>query len=93
MTIEDYETQKQNIVRQASKDKDALLIKFVDDNNPYKIGDTVTDHIGSIRYDELKYTIVNNIPTAVYRGVELKKDGTPKKRVIFRSVYGSNINR
>ena len=93
MTLEDYSKQKRDIERQAEKDKTALLIKFVDLNNPYKIGDIVTDHIGSIRYDKLKYTTTSsgNIPTPIYIGIELKKDGTPKKRVVVRNVYGSNV--
>jgi hypothetical protein len=93
MNLEDYNNQKRDIERQAQKDKTALIIKFVDLNNQYKIGDIVTDHIGSIRYDELKYTITGseNIPTPIYIGIELKKDGTPKKRVVIRNVYGSNV--
>jgi len=93
MDFEEYKIEKRNIERQAEKDKTALLIDFVDLNNPYKIGDIVTDHIGSIRFDKLKYTITgcDNVPTAIYIGIELKKDGTPKKRVVIRNVYGSNV--
>lgn len=93
MTLKDYKNKKRDIERQAGKDKTALLIDFVDINNPYKIGDIVTDHIGSIRYDKLKYTTTgcDYVPTPIYSGIELKKDGTPKKRIIVRDVYGSNI--
>jgi len=92
MNKEEYEELKRDIDRQAEKDKTALLIQFVDLNNPYKIGDVVTDHIGSVRYDELKYTTTGSgTPTAVYVGIELKKNGTPKKRVVVRAVYGCNI--
>tara|TARA_R110000787_G_C13249529_1_gene429222 strand:- start:319 stop:603 length:285 start_codon:yes stop_codon:yes gene_type:complete len=93
MNLEDYKELKRDIERQAEKDKTALLIKFVDLNNQYKIGDIVTDHIGSVRFDKLKYTTTGagNIPTPIYIGIELKKDGTPKKRVVVRNVYGSNV--
>ena len=93
MNLDDYKVLKRDIERQAEKDKTALLIKFVDLNNPYKIGDIVTDHIGSVRYDKLKYTTTGseNVPTPIYIGIELKKDGTPKKRVVVRNVYGSNV--
>ena len=93
MNLEDYKKQKLDIEIQADHDKTALLIKFVDLNNPYKIGDIITDHIGKIRYDEINYTTVGSgsIPTPIYIGIEVRKDGTPKKRVVVRHVYGSNV--
>ncbi len=50
-------------------------------NNPYKVGDIFTDHIGSIKIEKIGYVL--NLgrykPYCIYSGLELKKDGTPKK--------------
>ena len=93
MELEDYKEKLRKLHTQLRLDQNALIKKFVDENNPYKIGDKVTDHIGSVRFDKLQYTVTGsgNIPTPIYIGIELKKDGTPKKRVVVRNVYGSNV--
>jgi len=95
MNLENYKEQKRDIERQAEKEKTYLLMKFIDLNNPFTVGDIITDHMGSIRYDKLNYTTSGSergdIPLPIYIGVELKKDGTPKEIPIVREVYGLNV--
>ncbi len=64
-------------------------------NNPYKLGDIVEDHTGKLLIEKITFTRgfgFNGIPECVFRGIELRKDGTPmKKQDKNRTVYQSNI--
>jgi len=72
------------------KQKEAMR-QFCDANNAYKIGDKFTDHIGSIIIEKIRYSYGGfNDPCCVYFGVELKKDGTPKKNNEKRNAWQSN---
>ena len=67
--------------------------EFVKANNPYKIGDKVTDHIGTIIIEKIACNWgYSGVPCAVYFGVELNKDGKPNKRGNKRTAWQSNIN-
>lgn len=93
MKKEDYENKKKELEKEYETKKSVLMREFVDSNNPYKIGDIVTDHIGSVRIERIKYTwgYYNVPPGAVYYGIELLKNGTPNKRGTMRDVYQSNL--
>lgn len=62
-------------------------------NNPFKIGDTITDNIGSILIKSIKiqFGFSNNFPECVYFGIELKKDGKPCKKQTDRGAWQSNL--
>lgn len=62
-------------------------------NSSVKVGDIVTDHIGSVKVDIILYTIVHNgdHPTCVYRGEEFTKAGKPRKKQSMRDVYQINL--
>lgn len=72
-------------------DSDVLHFKreYCDRNNPYKVGDIFTDHIGSIIIESIKYYPIDK-PCCVYYGIELKKDGTPRKDSSKRQAWQSN---
>jgi hypothetical protein len=93
MKIEELKSKIAKLESKMVEDKNKLLRNFIDVNNPYKIGDIITDHIGSIKFDELRYSWggFSSKPTAVYHGLEIRKDGVPKKNGNRRGVYGSNI--
>lgn len=64
------------------------------ENNPYKVGDIVTDHIGSLEIKEIRvYRSYGELPTCIYYGVELKKDGTKKAKQENRPVYQINLRQ
>ena len=68
-----------------------VMKQFCDANNPYKVGDKFTDHIGSIIVEKIRYSYtVTGTPSCVYFGTELKKDGTPKKNNDKRNAWQSN---
>ena len=72
-------------------DNEVRLLKslYCNYNNPYKVGDVFTDHIGSIIIESISDHFTGN-PCCVYYGVELKKDGTPRKDGSKRHAYQSN---
>ena len=90
MTYEDYKKELDLIKKDAAAKEDALIIKFVNSNNPHKIGDVVTDNIGSIIIDKIKCSR-GATPCAVYYGVELTKKGQPNRRGERRGIYQSDL--
>jgi hypothetical protein len=92
MTAEEYREKKRNIEMQCNRDKTNLASEYALSNNPHKVGDIFTDHIGSIRIDKImaSTTGFNDMPTCVYQGPELKKDGTPKKITTIRNAWQPN---
>lgn len=69
--------------------KRLLIRQYCDSNNPYKIGDVFTDHIGSVLIESIGYWY-STPACCLYFGTELKKDGTPKKNGEKRWAYQSN---
>lgn len=77
---QEYETKQNEVIRE-----------FCDANNPYKVGDKFTDHIGTIIIEKIRYSYTTtNTPCCVYFGTELKKDGNPKKNNYKRNAWQSN---
>jgi hypothetical protein len=91
MNYEEY-LQKCNELELEFENKNRTNKKFVMENNPYKIGDKVTDSLGSIIIEKIGFTRgLLNTPCAIYTGLELKKDGTPTKKESRRHVWQSNV--
>jgi hypothetical protein len=73
-----------------------LIRQFAWAQNPYKIGDVISDHRITIKIEKILATKENGKPTCVYKGPELKKDGTPKKKrgcdnVIMGMIWQINL--
>ena len=85
--------QKLNELKIEFKNKNLELMKdFVNSNNPYKIGDKITDHNGTILIEKIGYYWgFGNKPCATYSGVVLNKDGTPNKKGVRRYVNQNDI--
>ena len=94
MEYQEYEDRLRELKVEFEQKKSKLIKEYVDANNPYKIGDKVTDHANSIIIEKIKYHIsLTGIPCAVYYGSELKKDGTPKKNGNKTYVYQINLKQ
>lgn len=94
MEYQEYKDKLKGLELEFEQKKSKLIKEYVDANNPYKIGDKVTDHYQdvSIRIEKIKYHIsLYGTPCAVYYGSELKKDGTPKKNGNEACVYQCNL--
>ena len=90
MKKEELDSKLSQLEQEYSLNKKKLIIEFCDANNPYKVGDIFTDHIGSIRIEKIKYSLYMGKPCCVYYGVELKKDLTPRKIQMNRKAWQSN---
>jgi hypothetical protein len=94
MTKEVYDKKWMKIKMSFEAAKEELYREFAYANNPYKIGDIVTDHMGTIKIEKIKiYLGLGTYPQCVYFGVELTKKGEPNKRGNKRSVYQSNLTK
>ena len=94
MEYQEYEDRLRELKFEFELKKTKLIKEYVDANNPYKIGDKVTDHACSIIIEKIKYHIsLCGFPCAVYYGPELKKDGTPKKNGNKTYVYQTNLKQ
>lgn len=93
MTIEEYRQKRKELRERHWREEKELAKEYALANNPYSIGDLVTDHIGSIKIEKIQISEDISGPCCVYYGLELKKDGTPTKRGEKRHVYQTNIDK
>jgi len=93
MTQEEYKNKIAELTEKFELDKQTVRREYAFSNNPHKVGDVVTDHIGSIWIEKIQFTtdFISNLPCCIYTGVELKKNGTPTKKVNRRTVHQTNI--
>lgn len=92
MTPEIYKKRIDEIEADSKLKKRAVLKEFVDANNPYKLGDVITDTVGSIKIESINYSHNLDLnPCAVFYGSELRKDGKPKVSGDKRFIWQSNI--
>lgn len=95
MNAEQYTDEVKKRKEQHLNDLKALAIKYAFENNPYKKGDIVEDHVGKIEIDHIYVYIPGfetSLPSCIYEGFILNKDNTINKRKKRRSVYQMNIN-
>lgn len=95
MNRDQFEIESIKIEQEFKNKKEKLIREFCDANNPYRVGDKFTDHVGSIIIEKIRYSIDSTgMPSCVYSGVELKKDGSRKKNDPKRSACQFNdINK
>ena len=93
MNLNKYHKLIDEINKKAEKEKTAISRRYAIYNNNVSIGDIVTDHIGKIKVESIKWTYDNfsRLPTCIYQGTKLKKDLSPYKSNITTSIYQSNI--
>ena len=94
MNKEEYNIELKKLEADFKIQKDKLAHRCAEENNSYKVGDTVTDHIGSILVEKIGTTYgfhYNDIPYSTYFGIELKKNGEPTKKGNKRLVHQINI--
>jgi len=92
MEREEYLRKLKELELSQAKQRKDLAIEYAKLNNPYNVGDIISDHIGTIKIESISFDWGwNNSPQCVYNGVILKKDLTPNKLNKKTSVYQSNI--
>lgn len=93
MKKEEFNTELKKLEVEYDIQKKELATRCAKENNPYKINDVVTDHMGSILIEKIgtSYGFGTEIPYSTYFGIELKKNGEPTKKGTKRLVYQINI--
>ena len=98
MTQEEFIEKIKDIKKRCQDEINSLGVEYMKGNNPYKVGDVITVGVETIRIGRAQTvlrTVVQispTLPTCCYYGVQLKKDGTPKKRQDPTcGIYLSNI--
>jgi len=86
MDKKEYNERLAHIEKEYRKAKEALAIECVKSNNPYKVGDILSNGGSTIiRVDKISYHYgyAGELPYCVYDGIALKKDLTPRKTKPF----------
>lgn len=93
MTKQEFDNRLNLIENRCNKETEQLYIDYAIANNPCKVGDIIEDHIGKGKI--IKQEVVRNYrdrrSSIFYECIELKKDGTPKKKEILRTIYQCNL--
>jgi hypothetical protein len=86
MTEQEFKDKQHALHKKYMKDKAALETEYALSNNTVKVGDVFTDNLGSIKVEKIKVWPggFSKLPSCVYEGLVLKKDGTPTKRNVLR---------
>ena len=94
MTREEYNKQKEALNKEYQKSLRELAVRYALENNPYKIGDIIEDHIGKGKIIGWFVTIWGDeLPTMMYKCDNLTKKGKIKKRVPYRIICQLNIKK
>ena len=95
MTREEFNKRKTAINVEYEKMKQDLYEKFAYENSTVEVDDIVEDHIGCGRVLRMKTTFAgfDSYPSLVYICLEVKKDGTPKKKETYREIYQVNVKK
>jgi hypothetical protein len=90
MIVQEYISRKNILIKEHDKKMKELNKEYALSNNTVKIGDIVTDHIGSVKVE--KILLWGSIePSCVYRGIEYTKAGKPYKKGSERDVFQINL--
>lgn len=93
MEFEELKAKLEWIEERANERKKDAIREYCLVNNSVKIGDIVTDHIGSVKVEKILVEYSLTRPQCIYVGSELKKDLTPRKGGSKRNVYAQNLGR
>jgi hypothetical protein len=88
MTKETLDQELADLLADYEQSQKELIKRYCIANNPYKVGDVFTDHMGSINIEKITYSVYSRC--CVYFGTELKKNGTPKKSGAVRCAWQFN---
>lgn len=94
MNLETYKEKIKELEDELSNRKNILTRDYVFSNNPYKVGDIVSDAMGKIRIENIKYSYgiySSDNPCAVYYGIVINKNGSESKRKEIRKIYQHNV--
>lgn len=90
MTPQEYEAKQKALLNEYEANRRKLAFDYAVFNNQYNVGDIITDHYHSIRITGWQLYSVSEAQL-LYKGIELKKDGTPTKAQKDTTIFQSNV--
>lgn len=92
MYISELKLKLAEIEKEAEKQKRNAIQEYCLSNNLVKVGDVVTDHYHSIKVERIgfHYGYYDDY-CCIYHGVELRKDGKPKRRNASTAAHQSDV--
>ena len=90
MNIEEYRNKVEEIENENRKDLERFAMEYAMSHNKVKVGDIITDHMGSICVEKISYRS-HGIPRCIYHGCCYTKKGNPYKSGEKRWVYQTNL--
>lgn len=92
MTKEEYDLALNELSTEYDKKRREVDRRYAFANNPYKVGDKISDHISTIEIQSINaYVQFGGIPECVYTGIQYNKDGKVSKKQDHKNIYQSNI--
>lgn len=93
MTKEEYKKCVKLLDSEYEVKKNSIMREYAFSNSNISVGDVITDHIGTIRVKNIKWREETSysLPSCVYYGQPLKKDGTETIKKENRAVYQENL--
>ena len=92
MTKDELKAKRLEINNRMRVEQRALEKEFALANNKTNIGDLVSDHIGTVKVEEILIAF-GDVPQCVYRGTEYTRARKPFKRGKRRDVYQGNLGK
>lgn len=92
-TLEAYKERLAAIGEEKKQKENEVIREFASALNPYKKGDIIKDSEGGMIIQNIRINSLysRDLPYCSYRGIELKKDETPRKVQSGRSIAQFNI--
>jgi len=93
MTQEELKKELKELAKKYEQEKFEVYKKYALANNPYKIGDFVTDHVATIQVQKIGIYISDGVSSCTYTGIQYNKDGKISKKQDHTTAYQMNINK
>ena len=89
MTPEEFKNGIIEIDKEAQEKRVKLSKEYCDSINPVKLGDIFVDHVGPIKVDKILNSVgnFNNLPSPLYSGIVIRKDGKLSKKRTRRTAW------
>jgi hypothetical protein len=94
MTPQEYTQKLELLQREFETAKKEISKRFVLTNNTVKIGDVIKDNTTAIKVEKIQIAMPftrDELPSAVYTGIIVNKDGKPNKKGQKASVWQRNL--
>lgn len=91
MTPEEYKEKSNDFAAQYNNAMRRLNQEYALSNSPYQAGDTITDGSVTLIIKKILAYYGGLLPSCLYYGIELEKDGKPKKKQDGTCIFQSCV--